>query len=259
MDKIQPIKSFARIDLRKVQFLSETLLTQAELNVVFELMALADAWNVIETGVPLSRYMQERFRTSKVLMNRYLKKIKEMGIYLPVDSRTNAFRGMPFLYNRQKNLPSVWEFDGVNQSRNFVFGEAFSDWSTNGDGSRILSADSYARLSKTRRKACPTIEQAEHDKIVSDMKQKHTEEIQMLQKAFTEVIAEENRKFSENLAEQNRKFAETLEMERQKFLDKIDKVKDTIIDAIGELRKHDTDAAEKLQLRHLRLVTDGQE
>lgn len=243
MDEIQPIKTFARIDLRKVQFLSETLLTQAELNVVFELMALADAWNIIETGAPLSRYMQERFRTSKVLMNRYLKKIREMGIYLPVESRTNAFRGMPFLFNRQKNLPSVWEFEGVNQTRNFIFGEAFNDWSTNGDGSRILSADSYARLSKTRRKACPTIEQAEHEKIVSDLKRKHTEEIQMLQKAFTEVIAEENRKF-----------AETLREERQKFLKQ---VKDTIMEAIGELKKHDNDAAEKLERRHMRLIRDG--
>lgn len=241
MDEIQPIKHFARIDLRKVQFLSETVLTQTELNFTFELIALADAWNVIETGSTLSRYMQERFGTDKRNTNRYLKKLTDLGIYLPVESRINAFRGMPFLFNRQKKLASVWEFEGINQTPEYVFGEAFSDWSTNGDGSRILSADSYARLSKTRRKACPTIEQAEHDKIVSDMKRTHTEEIQMLQKAFSEVLAE---------------IKESMELDRQKFLKQ---VKDTIMDAIGELKKHDMDAAEKIELRHLRLIKDGQE
>lgn len=251
MDEIQPIKHFARIDLRKVQFLSERLLTQAELNVVLELIALADASNVIEPGAPLSRYMQERFCTSKVLINRYLKKIRELGIFVPLDSRPNAFRGMPFLFNRQKNLPGFWEYDGVNQTAEYVFGEAFNGWSTEGDGSRILSADSYARLSKARRKSCPTIEQNEHDKIVTDLKRKHTEEITVLKNAFTEVIEEENRKFAQALAEQDRKFKETLEMDRQKFLKQ---VKDTILDAIGELKKHDTDAAEKLERKHLRLI-----
>lgn len=52
---------------------------------------------------------------------------------------------------------------------------------------------------------------------------------------------------------------ERLEQTVENLSDKMDQMQRTIIDAIGELKKHDTDAAEKLERRHLRLVTDGQE
>lgn len=219
-DELQPIRYFPRIDIRLLQYLSETQLTHAEFNVVLEIIALSDFWNAAEGNESLSRYMQDRFEVSKTLMNRYLRKIKELDLIRPVLGNPKAFRGMPFLYNRLQFLNSFWEYDDVKTISGWVLSEEFSDWQTTGSGSKTLHSPSYARLTK-RQKSEKRISQSEHEKIVSDLKVEHTKDMNMLKMAFTEVI-EENRQESQRIHKKLNNEIERLQKVVEQLLSRVE-------------------------------------
>ncbi len=200
---IQPIRYFVRLDLRKFQYLSENILTHVELNIVLEMIAMSDRNNVLEAGEPLSQYLQNRFSIGKRVMNRYLKKIRELRIYTPIEDRPEAYRGMPLLYNRLQILPSLWEYKNVHNDDEWIFGQSYEEWVIKGNGSKLVGSPSHARLANRSSKSEEKIPRFEHDKIVTEMKRKHTEETKIMKLAFTEII-EENRLEYQKAREENR-------------------------------------------------------
>jgi hypothetical protein len=236
----QPIRYFPRIEIRLLQYLSETQLTHAELNVVLEIISMSDFFNVMEGGNSLSLYMQNRFEVSKRLMNRYLQKIKELDLIRPILNDPKAFRGLPFLYNRGQFLNSLWEFDDVKTMTGWVFGKEFDEWRTNGDGSKTLHSPSYARLTK-RQKSEKRISQSEHDKIVSDLKVEHTKDMNMLKMAFTEII-EENRIESQRIHNKLNSEIEKLQKVVEQLLSRVDmpsEIKDEVERHLKLVKNHD--------------------
>lgn len=224
MDDIQPIKYFPRIDIRLLQYLSEIHLTHAELNVVLEIIALSDFWNVGEGNETLSRHMQDRFEVSKRVMNRYLQKIRELDLIRPLSGKPNASRGLPFLFNRLQFLNSFWEYSDVKTIAGWVYGKEFGEWETKGIASKTLHSPSYARLTKRHNKSEKRITQSEHDKAITDLKLEHTRELNMLKMAFTEVI-EENRIESEKI---HKKLSSKIE-QLQPEIDRLRKVVEQLL------------------------------
>lgn len=235
---IQPIKHFPRLEIRLLQFLSETHLTHAEFNVVLEIISMSDFWNVGEGQDTISLYMQDRFGVSKRLMNRYLQKIRELDLIRPLIGNPDAFRGMPFLYNRQQFLNSLWEYDDVKSMAGWVLNAEFCEWKTNGDGSKTLGSPSYVRLTKRQNKSEKRISQSEHEKIVADLKLEHTRDINMLKVAFTQIIEETRQETKRELANMISEFKETLSS------------------TLLELKKHDPETAERIEKKadYIKLV-----
>lgn len=236
MDDLQPIRYFPRIDIRLLQYLSEIHLTHSELNVLLEVIAVSDFWNIAEGTDSLSKHMQERFVVSKRVMNRYIQKIRELDLMRPLEGDAKSFRGTPFLYNRLQFLNSFWEYDNVKSITGWVLNKEFCDWQTTGSGSNTLHSPSYARLTK-RQKSEKRISQSEHERIVSDLKLEHTKDMNMLKMAFTEIIEETRQETKRELANMISEFRETLNS------------------TLAELKKHDPETAEQIQKRaNLKLV-----
>jgi hypothetical protein len=209
------------------------------------MIALSDRENIFEAGEAFSTYMQDRFEVGKRVMNRYLKKIRELGIYTPIEGKPNAFRGLPLLYNRLQVLPSLWEFKNVQTEHEWVFGEGFGNWLLKGDGSKILTSPSHVRLTNKSNKSEDKIPRTEHEKILIELKRKHTEETKMIQVAFSEILEEKIKSFEDSRLQ----FQADLKMITSDM-------KACINEALAELRKHDTVAAETLKKRHLELVKE---
>ena len=189
----QPIKVFSRIDISKIIYLSQNFLTQTELEIVLDLISIADRNNIIETGSSLNQYIQNQFKLHKVQASKHIKKIRDLRIILPFQNNSHAFRLMQFIANRQRIIYNLHEFDSAETVFNMAneAGEnRYRIWLGEAEDFKKKHSPSYSRIHKLTGATEPVITVKEHEMRMADAKNKFDEEMKLLRSSFREVIDE---------------------------------------------------------------------
>lgn len=191
---VQPIRSFPRLDTLMLMFLVEQKLSPIQSSMTLEILIGMDNQNLFESEIPVVEFFQDRFSLTKNHAYKHLKQLKDLHIYITVN--TKALRFNPFIANKVKNLPSHWEFGGIE----VAFLKEYLEWLTAKGIPRNLP--SYVRLKKSQRKSEwfreNYISRREHAEIVdrhvkqlSGLIEEHTRdtEIFLLQREMDDVRA----------------------------------------------------------------------
>lgn len=179
---IQPIKTFPRLNALIIMYLVENELTAIQTCMMIELIKGMDKENIFETKDTVVQYFHERFEIDKTNLSKHLKVLRQLTIYVPISP--NSFRINPYIANRVKNLPSLWEFEELKTN---AFDREYWEWfKAKGIPKGLIS---FVRLTrkeeKTKNAADKYISKKQHldtmafyIKQVNDLVEEHTRDIE---------------------------------------------------------------------------------